>query len=229
MSDRATAWSLTINNPTAADEEEIALARQRGWKVEGQLEKGSEGTLHYQLLLRTPQIRFSAVKKAFSRAHIEIARNVSALQSYVHKQESAVAELPTTSDKYPSLSKFWELLFDQFRVAGVLNVYPAHGSGEYRSLPTCDWSPSSTDPTYEYEMAVANLIMEGYHVETLAVNPQNISAFRKFAIPLMIRVLRSRFPTQTDRQTDTNENGFTHKPADSDITPNVSIPTTSSP
>lgn len=32
---RASCWSLTINNPTAADEEQINLARQRGWKVEG--------------------------------------------------------------------------------------------------------------------------------------------------------------------------------------------------
>jgi len=73
MTDRATVWSVTINNPTPSDEEGIALARQRGWQVEGQKEKGSEGTEHYQLMVKTPQVRFSAVKKAFPRGHIEAA------------------------------------------------------------------------------------------------------------------------------------------------------------
>ena len=35
MSDRATCWSVTINNPLPADDENIARAKQRsGWKVE---------------------------------------------------------------------------------------------------------------------------------------------------------------------------------------------------
>lgn len=81
MSDRSRYWSLTINNPTQEDEEAIALARQRGWKVEGQKEVGKEGTPHYQLCLDcSQQQRFSAVKKAFPRAHIEAAKSVVALK-----------------------------------------------------------------------------------------------------------------------------------------------------
>lgn len=81
MGDRARYWSLTINNPTPDDEERIALARQRGWRVEGQLEKGEEGTPHYQLCLDCgAQQRFSAVKKAFPRAHIEAAKSAVALK-----------------------------------------------------------------------------------------------------------------------------------------------------
>lgn len=80
MTDRATAWSLTINNPTQADEESIQLARQKGWQVIGQLEEGENGTKHYQLLLKTSRIRFGGVKKLFPRAHIEVARNVAALE-----------------------------------------------------------------------------------------------------------------------------------------------------
>ena len=83
---RSNIWSLTINNPTADDEECIQLARQKGWKVEGQKEVGKEGTPHYQLMLKTPQVRFSAVKKLFPRAHIEIARNATALAQYVTKK-----------------------------------------------------------------------------------------------------------------------------------------------
>lgn len=80
MTDRATAWSLTINNPTEADEENIQHARQKGWKVIGQLEQGENGTKHYQLLVKTPRIRFGGVKKEFPRAHVEVARNVAALE-----------------------------------------------------------------------------------------------------------------------------------------------------
>lgn len=45
--DRATAWSVTINNPNESDEEAINLARQKGWTVQGQKEVGDEGTPHY--------------------------------------------------------------------------------------------------------------------------------------------------------------------------------------
>ena len=69
MSDRATCWSITINNPLPADDENIARAKQRsGWKVEGQLEKGENGTPHYQLMVKTPQIRFDPLRK-HSHAH----------------------------------------------------------------------------------------------------------------------------------------------------------------
>ena len=85
---RASVWSVTINNPTQTDEYNISEARQKGWKVEGQLERGEQGTEHYQLILRTPQVRFSAVKQVFPRAHIEVARNVGALTAYVHKEDT---------------------------------------------------------------------------------------------------------------------------------------------
>ena len=111
QSDRATCWSITINNPTGADEENMALSRQKGWKVDGQLEVGKDGTPHYQLIVRTPQVRFSAVKKAFPRAHIEVARNPTALEQYVHKDDTKAGELNKQSEMYPSLSKFWDLFY----------------------------------------------------------------------------------------------------------------------
>lgn len=46
-SDRSIYWSITINNPREDDEENIAVARQRGWIVEGQKEVGENGTPHY--------------------------------------------------------------------------------------------------------------------------------------------------------------------------------------
>lgn len=179
---RATCWSLTINNPNNSDEEFIALARQKGWKVDGQLEKGAEGTPHYQLILRTPQVRFSQVKKAFPRAHIEIARNPAALAAYTQKSETALAPLLASSSKYPSLSMFWDLIFgeDPFPESCASNG----ALGQQRRLDYLD-------------ERTRDLIRRGYHVETMAINPQTRSAFAKFAFELHARVLEDRQTRQT--------------------------------
>lgn len=89
---RATAWSITINNPTADDDNALKSLPQ-GWTVHGQKERGENGTEHYQILLKTPQVRFSTVKKLLGRAHIEVCRNPQALMQYVNKEETRVAPL----------------------------------------------------------------------------------------------------------------------------------------
>lgn len=190
--ERATCWSLTINNPTSQDEEEIALARQKGWKVDGQLENGKEGTPHYQLMVRTPQVRFSAVKKAFSRAHIEPARSVPALEKYVHKQDTRIAELPASQEKYPSLSKFWDLIFDVFNERNWLHA---------DHYPERLWRKETEDrsPLALFDTAVYNLICRGYHVESLAVNPNTRSMFKSYWGAIFTRCYIHR---QADRQTN---------------------------
>lgn len=185
--ERATCWSATINNPSANDEENIALARQKGWKVEGQLEKGKEGTPHYQLMVKTPQVRFSAMKKAFPRAHIEVARNAAALVKYVHKEEGREAELSTSQDKYPSLSKFWQLIYDEL---SELHGGPAEEDVEWERL-------TDKEKLFYLDEAVYNLIADGYHIETIAVNPQTRASFAKFSKAILIRAYADR---QTDRQ-----------------------------
>jgi len=184
--DRATCWSLTINNPTAADEECISLARQKGWRVDGQLEQGEGGTIHYQLRLRTPQVRFSAVKKQFPRAHIEQARKAEALAQYVHKEETRVGELRHEDEFYPSLSKFWDLIRDQLQFDYVDRITdPRNLDIRWFSLVRFDdWC--------------RHLIMRGYHIETMAVNPQVRSAWLKFGEAILYRSFADR-----DRQTDT--------------------------
>lgn len=211
--ERHSTWSVTINNPSASDEEDMSRARQKGWKVEGQLERGENGTPHYQLMVRTGQVRFSAVKKAFPRAHIEPARNVSALKEYVHKEKTKEGELPVQNDKYPSLDKIWELLFQQFLIAGVMNRHP--------HTQSVDWSPyASDDPLYELDLATANLIRDGYRVESILANPQNRTAFKKWSMDLMTRVYREQLATQSARQTDTNENDL-HTSDDQEYTPDA--------
>lgn len=96
MTERGTCWSITVNNPTDDD-----LSRMTnlpaGWKLKGQMEKGeTNGVLHAQCMLSTPQVRFSAVKRHLPRAHIELARSKTALDNYVGKPETRVGELQTT-------------------------------------------------------------------------------------------------------------------------------------
>jgi len=185
-SQRATCWSLTINNPTPQDEEYIALARQKGWKVDGQLEKGAEGTSHYQLILKTSQVRFAQVKKAFPRAHIEIARNPAALQAYTHKTDTRLDSLPAGSERYPSLSKFWELIYDEVGV---------------------QWNADEPSISFRHDTVllrfdelVDKLIRKGYHVETMAINPQIRSAFAKFSSAIFYRIYVDRQTRQTTQE-----------------------------
>jgi len=181
---RASAWSVTINNPKPADEENIAKARQKGWKVEGQLEKGDSGTEHYQLLVKTPQVRFSAVKSAFPRAHIEPARNVAALEAYVQKEESRVGELPTSSELYPSLQKTWDMLYDWLMLDKNLNHW-------------FDIDPEAR--LRLFDDFIREKITEGFVLETMGVNPQIRSAIKLYGRSILIR---SKVRRQTDRQTD---------------------------
>jgi len=184
MSERATNWSVTINNPTASDEEAIAHARQKGWTVEGQLEKGENGTPHYQLHVKTPQSRFSALKSAFPRAHIEVARDVKRLSKYVHKEDTRIGELASQSEQYPSLQKLWDM-FAEF----VNNKV-------YQNL-------ANTDPDQRlviFDKFIKDCISKDYVVETMAVNPQVRSIVKNYAEEIIFRSLRR----QTDRQTDKN-------------------------
>lgn len=106
---RGTCWSLTINNPVKADIDAIELPA--GWQLQGQYEQGEqEGTKHFQGMLTTPQVRFSAVKKVFPRAHIELARNKTALQNYVHKNDTRVDIFETKSSDIPTLWDYQKIV-----------------------------------------------------------------------------------------------------------------------
>ena len=197
MDIRATAWSVTINNPVDADEENINLARQRGWRVEGQKEVGENGTPHYQLSLKTPQVRFRAVKKAFPRAHIEVARNPAALDIYVKKEETRVGELAQSNELYPSLQKFWDLLYDYMVLSGWEQgvsgwIRTSTGQKEYLDADgALNWLDQFAD----------RMICRGFIIETMVVNPQIRSIFKNFSSSILIR---SSLRRQTDRQTDEN-------------------------
>lgn len=188
MSDRATCWSITINNPTASDEEAINLARQKGWKVYGQEEVGLEGTPHYQLMVKTPQVRFAAVKKTFPRGHIEVARDPAALARYVAKEATRVSSLPAQQDRYPSLSKYWTLVF------GVLNDGTKDGldyvkleEGRVAFYRDHTQRLYETKPLALLDKATKALIKEGYYVEGIGANPNTRSQWNIFADEILLR------------------------------------------
>lgn len=171
MSERATCWSITINNPTAED---IAPQLPSGWRIEGQIEKGEEGTEHYQAMLSTPQVRFSAVKRVLPRAHIEIARNKAALAAYVHKEQSRVAEVPRSE----GMTVF--KLQDE-----VLNVWDAN---EFQRMAiTNKW----TDDAYlKYaDYLVRCLIRQGFKdgIEFVAINPMWRTSWKVFGSAIVER------------------------------------------
>ena len=200
MTDRATAWSVTINMKNVSQstaDECINSARSKGWKVEGQLEQGEEGTKHYQLMVRTPQTRFSAMKKMFPTANIQVARNVDALKQYVSKEETRIGSLPAQNDKYPSVTKMWELFWDHIPTKewftgtdGDINQYAS-------DLPVGD------KQRLQYlDETGAWLIRSGYYIEQHLVNPQVRSSFQKYAKELCIRTLKKLVKESADRQTD---------------------------
>jgi len=200
MSQRASSFMLTINNPTSADEEQIQYARSKGWKIEGQLEVGESGTPHYQLLVSKGQQRISAVKQLFPRAHIEITRNVVASQQYVNKAEGRLAPLIAPSDKYPSLAKFWELIYEELP------------QPEYRhnfiimDFDTIRWRSDIDDKeklTYFDSLACA-IIEKGYYVESIASSNLNRTAWVRMGHSIMTRIYRESLRTK-DRQTDALE------------------------
>lgn len=167
-----------------------------GWSITGQMEQGEEGTTHYQAMLKTPQLRFSAVKKVFPRAHIEIARNAKALANYVHKDESRVSEVNDRSSNIPTLFDY------QHTIAGRWD------DAEFKAL--CD----KHDPTAKIELGelalsyvdimVAEDIENGVcGIEYIAINPMWRSAWKKFYRSMVARERKiAADKRQTDRQAE---------------------------
>nr|WAE42327.1 MAG: replication associated protein [Cressdnaviricota sp.] len=182
---RATCWSVTINNPVESDKEAIATAGQRRWTVTGQLEKGANGTPHYQLIVRTPQVRFSCVKKQFPRAHIEIAHHPTALAKYVVKEETRVSAIEGT-EKYPSQAK-------------TMTFFAEH---MIKLRENCNLECLAPQQMLnEFDRMCSYKIEEGYYMELIAVNPQVRSAIMKFGLAI---VARERARRRQDRQTTEN-------------------------
>ena len=164
--DRGSTWSITINNPSEKDLHPTLPAK---WAMTGQLEKGAEGTEHYQGMVSTPQVRFSAVKKVFPRAHIELARNKVSLSKYVHKDDSRLAVVEDRSSNIPTLFDYIHIIAKKFDMQ------------EFNSL--CDrYDKVPSEYVLDYiDQLVAIDIEDGLNgVEYIGINPMWRSAWKKY-------------------------------------------------
>jgi len=177
-------------------EEWIHQVRAKGWKVTGQIEQApTTGTLHYQLMVETPQTRFSAIKKAFPTAHIEVCRNKRALAQYVEKEDTRVAELVKQNDKYPSIAKFWSLVYKFHDVDDDSGWDKSHSE-----VCFCDVDKQlalESNPLDFLDQVTGELIRQGYVVDHIITNPAVRSFWKKFHADILYRT------RETDRQTDT--------------------------
>jgi len=192
---RATMWSGTQFNITAFEGQQNEAARL-GWTCIGQKETCTTTQRQdYQFAVKTPQVRMSQVRKVFPGAHIEEARNPAALERYVNKEATRSGDLPKVSNLYPTLDQYWALVYETLIMGSTdkdYRVVPVDDARWYRSNMSKDQVLAALD------YATAELIENGYRVETHAVNPQVRSAFAKFSTSLFKRAYADR---QTDRQT----------------------------
>jgi len=186
--ERATAWSITCNLKDVKRhtvESCIESARHMGWGVEGQIEEGAQGTEHYQLLVRTPQVRFSAVKKVFPTAHIEKARNVKALEKYVHKDDTrkeTLKSVEVTFLTYPQVrSQFFIWVVDNGH-----HLFPRDDHDERLAL---------------WDRFIGLSIEEGMHCDLIGMNPQHRGCIAKYWRHY-IAYEQSRRQTEERRQID---------------------------
>lgn len=179
---RGSCWSITINNPKDSD---YNMVLPSSWYLEGQLEKGDEtGTLHYQGMLRTPQVRWSAVKKVFPRAHVEPARNPIALKKYVHKEETrvaAVAAIPTLFEYQTIIAEKW--VEDEFKARIQRYV-------EANQIPDID----VVALRYIDSLVAADVESGRRGAEYIAINPMWRSSWKYFWRSIINRHVRSPSP-----------------------------------
>jgi len=181
---RGSCWSLTINNPTPED---MNVKLPAGWKLQGQMELGKEGTEHFQAMLNTPQVRFSAVKRIFPRAHIEKAKNPAALKAYVHKDETRIAEVQARQtqnifEAQDLIADAWDWEVFNLRIKDIeVTKGDEHDNAALR---------------YVDHLVGIQIDNGAVGLEFTAVNPMWRSSWKSF----WKNILRRR---QTDRQTDT--------------------------
>jgi hypothetical protein len=185
---------LTLNMKNISQErceEFIETAKGLGWGIEGQIEEGEEGTRHYQLLVKTPQIRFSAVKKVFPTAHIEKARNIAASKLYVHKDDTRVGEFKTVENKFVQFKDIRDRFFDWI----ISTYYPLEVDADGKEIQIND-----SDYMGIWDKFIGISITEGIECDVIGVNPQYRSCIQRYWKSYVHRQL----DRQTDRQAETS-------------------------
>jgi len=171
-------YSVVINNPTAEDEACINRAKRSGYIIEGQLEKGKNGTPHYQLAVGTTD-SWRDVKDAFPRANVQEARDPVALRQYCVKTETRLVDfsLPQpTKCNPPKLDNvaFYDVLFQ--------NIYEACGS----NLQHLKDSVGTDEQLKIYDKAVSSVMASASDASwalgfaTRAIRPDVRAVYRRY-------------------------------------------------
>lgn len=143
--------------------------------MQGQIEKGKEGTIHYQGMLTTPQVRFAQVKKALPRAHIELAKNKSALQKYVSKEDTRVAVVENISTNIPTLFDYQHTIASRWDDKEFNEYTQRYSPDEQLKLGHGEIALRYVDKLVEEDIEAG---MNG--IEYIAINPMWRSAWKKF-------------------------------------------------
>jgi len=166
-----------------------------GWKLKGQYEVGENGTRHFQGMLKTPQVRFAAVKKVFPRGHIEVARNPEALAKYVQKEDTRV-DVYTPGD-VPTI----------FQYQG--EVASAWSHDEWNEIKENVLEERHDDLAMSYiDTLVRRDIERGRRgCEWIAINPMWRSSWKKFWRSIIKRHASTQVSTQAEGQEGRGEEG----------------------
>lgn len=167
------------------------------WSLEGQIEQGvdSQQQLHAQLYLKTPQCRGTRVTKFFPNCYIDEAKNPFALQKYVHKEDTRVAEFKTVENRSPQ----WHVVRDRF-----YEWYVAEHTDQLM------FNVDDEEKLKYWDRFIGLSLEEGMNVDVIGVNPQYRSCILRYWTNMIRRVSKnpsSSIDKKTDRQTDSQSPG----------------------
>jgi len=185
---KANHWSLThwlTEGRTREGLDALVQNMPQDWAVEGQIEQGvdSQQKLHAQLYLRTPQTRGTRVAKFFPNTTILVAENKFALQNYVHKEDTRVAEFKTVENRSPQ----WHVVRDKF--------YEWYVEKHADKLA---FKVEDEEKLKYWDIFIGISLEDGMNIDVIGVNPQYRSCIMKYWYNMIRRELAKNPPTSVD-------------------------------
>lgn len=212
MTERATCWSVTWYPPTDSMDQEVsqreieAYAHRTlapGWQVTGQMEQCPKtGRYHYQAMLKTPQVRRSAVIAAMDKAHIEKSINNAKLANYVQKEESRVAQI-TPAEPLHTIYTYQDIIADMYNEEECKAYIQ-------RRMELTEWKEHYGEAFVKYiDTLVSKDIRAGRKgVEYVAFNPMWRAAWKLFGPDIIYRHNIKKDGAQEVRQEDVEKEGL---------------------
>jgi len=181
-------WLTDETGYTKETIDQFTQGMPNDWSLEGQMEQGHDsGKLHYQLLLKTPQTRGTRIAKFFPKCYIDEAQKFHALKTYVHKEDTRVAEFKTVENRSPQWSVVCDRFFDWLIANEVQSTFFGTLEEERMRL---------------WDKFIGLSLEEGMRVDVIGVNPQYRSCIQRYWLNY-IALAKTRVPVDNvDRQTN---------------------------